>query len=94
MATRNRSKIAWSETYSRSQVARVLRCCREADVLLGESLGLQDILVEAGSEAAAAAAHLAELEAQLAQSQARVEEVRLCCGLLLQKFQSRKSLGS
>lgn len=48
---------------------------REVDVLLGESIGLQDVLVDCGEEAAARAVHLAELEAQLASSTARVQEV-------------------
>ncbi|BDA48702.1 hypothetical protein COCOBI_12-3840 [Coccomyxa sp. Obi] len=48
---------------------------REAGVLLGENLGLQDILTEAGADAAAMAAQLAALEAQLERSQARVQEV-------------------
>lgn len=50
-------------------------CCREASVLLGENLGLQDVLTEAGADATAMAAQLAELEAQLERSQARVQEV-------------------
>lgn len=44
-------------------------------MLLGENLGLQDILTEAGADAAAMAAQLAALEAQLERSQARVQEV-------------------
>ncbi|EIE27546.1 hypothetical protein COCSUDRAFT_55544 [Coccomyxa subellipsoidea C-169] len=48
---------------------------READVLLGETLGLQDVLTEAGAEAAATAAQLAALGVQLERSQARVQEV-------------------
>ena len=44
-------------------------------MLLGENLGLQDILTQAGADAAAMAAQLAALEAQLERSQARVQEV-------------------
>ncbi|KAK9917551.1 hypothetical protein WJX75_005697 [Coccomyxa subellipsoidea] len=50
---------------------------READVLLGETLGLQDVLTEAGAEASATAAQLAALEMQLERSQARVQEVEV-----------------
>ncbi len=44
-------------------------------MLLGETLGLQDVLTEAGAEAAATAAQLAALGVQLERSQARVQEV-------------------
>lgn len=48
-------------------------------MLLGETLGMQDVLTEAGAEAAATAAQLAALEVQLERSQARVQEVRRHC---------------
>jgi hypothetical protein len=47
------------------------------DVLLGESIGLQDVLTDCGEEAAVRAVQLAELEAELGRSVARVRQVCL-----------------
>ena len=57
-------------------------------MLLGETLGLQDVLTEAGAEASATAAQLAALEVQLERSQARVQEVRRHCPHCFQLIQS------
>jgi hypothetical protein len=54
-----------------------MRPRREIALLRGESLGLQDVLAEAGADAAARAVQLAHAEARLRASLARVRQARL-----------------
>lgn len=50
-------------------------CCRKETELSGEIMGLQDVLLEAGAEAAAKALRLRELDAQIAQQRQQLDMV-------------------
>ena len=66
----------WSEIYLKPwSDARTLRKVEE---LSGESLGLQDVLSEAGAEAATKAVRLTELEANMKHQQVQLVQVHPC----------------